>query len=145
MRPLRTIRARHLRSSMTGVELMLWAQLRRRQLHGYKFRRQVPIGPYFADFACLSERLIIEIDGPGHDDRQPHDQARSAWFLAEGYREYRVTADEVRTNLEGVVDGIGNALIFPTSPSACSAGTSPPSGEESLTTSPSPSGEESRL
>jgi len=114
---------------MTGVELMLWAQLRRRQVSGLKFRRQVPIGPYVADFACLSERLIIEIDGPTHDWTQPQDQARSAWFLRQGYKEYRVTADDVRTNLEGVVDGIGNVLNVP---SAGFAGTSPPSGEESF-------------
>ena len=55
-------RARALRRSMTGVELLLWSRLRRKQLGGYRFRRQAPIGPYIADFACLQARLLIEIN-----------------------------------------------------------------------------------
>jgi len=126
MRHLRTLRARQLRSSMTGVELILWARLRRRQVYGYKFRRQVPIGPYFADFACLSERLIIEIDGPAHDWTQPQDQARSAWFLSEGYKEFRVTADEVLRDLGAVVEGIANVLNSPRPPPSPAAPEPPP-------------------
>src|SRR5689334_10561763 len=69
-------RARTLRRSMTGVELLLWSRLRLRQLGGHRFRRQAPIGPYVADFACFQARLLIEIDGPTHDDRaQPTPQS----------------------------------------------------------------------
>jgi len=50
------------------VERLVWSRLRERRIGGFKFRRQVPIGPYFADFACVSERLVIEIDGPLHEE-----------------------------------------------------------------------------
>jgi very-short-patch-repair endonuclease len=62
-------RARRLRRSMTGVELLLWSRLRGQQLGGHRFRRQAPIGPHIADFACFQARLLIEIDGPIHDAR----------------------------------------------------------------------------
>jgi very-short-patch-repair endonuclease len=54
--------ARTLRQEMTIAEAILWKHLRGRGLLGMKFRRQVPIGPYIADFACVSERLIIELE-----------------------------------------------------------------------------------
>ena len=77
-------RARTLRRSMTGVELLLWSRLRLRQLGGHRFRRQAPIGPYVVDFACFQARLLIEIDGPTHDDRAPYDDKRAAWLLGRG-------------------------------------------------------------
>ena len=96
---------------MTGVELMVWARLRRRQLLGFKFRRQASIGPYIADFACLSERLIVEVDGPTHDFTQMHDKSRTAWFRRHGYREFRVPADEVLRDLDAVLDGLALMLL----------------------------------
>ena len=55
--------ARRLRREQTEWEYALWARLRRRQLNGFKFRRQHPIGPFFVDFFCPEARLVIEIDG----------------------------------------------------------------------------------
>jgi very-short-patch-repair endonuclease len=60
-------RARELRRDSTKAETLLWAQLRDRRLNGYKFRRQHPIGPFFADFACIEHRLVVEVDGESHD------------------------------------------------------------------------------
>ncbi|HZF08440.1 MAG TPA: DUF559 domain-containing protein [Thermoanaerobaculia bacterium] len=62
-----TRRARELRSTLTEAEHRLWKELRKRSL-GAKFRRQVPIGNYGADFACLPKRLIVEVDGGHHVD-----------------------------------------------------------------------------
>jgi very-short-patch-repair endonuclease len=59
--------ARYLRRNMTGVERLLWSRLRRRQQGGFKFRRQVPLGPYVVDFACYAARVVVEVDGPGHE------------------------------------------------------------------------------
>ena len=96
---------------MTGVELMLWARLRRRQLLGFKFRRQASIGPYVADFACLSQRQIVEVDGPAHDFMQVNDRVRTAWFCAYGYREFRVSASDALRDLGAVLDGIALLLV----------------------------------
>jgi very-short-patch-repair endonuclease len=70
---------------MTGVELLLWSRLRRLQLGGHRFRRQAPIGPYIADFACFKARLLIEIDGPTHGDRVEYDSRRTAWLVGRGF------------------------------------------------------------
>jgi len=80
---------------MTGVELIAWDQLRRRQIDGYKFRRQAPIGRYVVDFVCFSERLIIEIDGPSHDFTVDADARRARWLQSQGYRIINFTAHEV--------------------------------------------------
>ncbi len=61
-----TNRARSLRQSDNDAEAKLWTELRNRRLNGYKFVRQVPIGKYFADFACRSEMLVVELDGSQH-------------------------------------------------------------------------------
>ena len=65
--------AQSLRQSQTDAEGLLWRCLRDKQLDGYKFRRQQPIGPYVVDFACMSEKLVVELDGGGHADRQARD------------------------------------------------------------------------
>jgi very-short-patch-repair endonuclease len=99
-------RARRLRRSMTGVELMLWSRLRRQQLEGHRFRRQAPIGPYIADFACFQARLLIEIDGPSHDDRVEYDRRRTAWLVRGGFRVLRFAADDVLSRLDDVLETI---------------------------------------
>jgi very-short-patch-repair endonuclease len=68
-----------------GAEPALWALLRDRRLEGLKFRRQVPIGNYIADFVCLRHRLIIEADGPFHDERAAYDAERDAWLHGQGF------------------------------------------------------------
>ena len=98
--------ARYLRQNMTGVELLLWSRLRRRQLGGHKFRRQVPLGPYVVDFACFAARLVIEVDGPCHDASGDHDAARDAWLDRQSFRVIRFTADEVLQGLSEVLETI---------------------------------------
>src|SRR5262245_3061368 len=106
----KTIRARALRRQPTAAELLLWAQLRDRRLGGFKFRRQRPIGFYFADFVCMERRLVVEVDGEPHDLTVEHDSIRDAKLMAAGYRVLRFRNDEVRNNLEGVRQTIINAL-----------------------------------
>ena len=102
--------ARHLRSNPTNAEQRLWSVLRRRQLAGVRFRRQVPLGPYVADFACLSHRLIIEVDGGQHTVTQFRDNKRTRWLESQGYRVIRFWNNEVGENLEGVTETIRLAL-----------------------------------
>ena len=68
--------ARVLRRHETAAEALLWQAIRNRKLNGRKFRRQVPIGAFVVDFYCASERLVIELDGPIHEDQQEADQLR---------------------------------------------------------------------
>jgi very-short-patch-repair endonuclease len=77
--------AREMRAEPTRAEAILWLSLRGKSL-GVRFRRQVPIGPYIADFACLSHRLIVEIDGLTHDEpgQYEYDQRRDRWFGSQG-------------------------------------------------------------
>jgi very-short-patch-repair endonuclease len=102
--------ARQLRKRPTDSELKLWSALRQRQLDGFKFRRQVPLGEFIADFACMSERLIIEVDGGQHDADRKKDDARTAWLNARGYRVIRFWNNDVLGNLDGVVQTILTVL-----------------------------------
>ncbi|MDB5429443.1 MAG: hypothetical protein JWP35_559 [Caulobacter sp.] len=74
--------AKRMRANPSVSENHLWRLLRGRRLDGLKFRRQVPLGPYVVDFPCLRHRLIIEADGPFHDD----DSKRDEWLEAQGFR-----------------------------------------------------------
>jgi len=112
MHPPQITRARELRNDMTKVEWFVWSRLRGREVGGYKFRRQVPIGPYFADFACRAARLVVEIDGEGHDLDQ--DDRRDAWMRARGYRVLRVSAQEVDESIDDVMDSIYDAVTSST-------------------------------
>ena len=110
--------ARVLRRSMTDAELKLWLALRARQIVEAKFRRQVPIGPYVADFACIAAQLVVELDGRPHDDpeRRLHDQYRDAWLAEHGWRVLRIANDIVIGGGDIVVDRIKAALPrFPSS------------------------------
>jgi len=104
-----TERARDLRSNMTKAERYMWSRLRNRQMAGYKFRRQVPIGPYFADFACLSARLVIEVDG-GEAHGGQSDLRKTAYLQARGYQVMRVPVQEIDETMEDVMRGIYLAL-----------------------------------
>jgi len=89
---------------MTETERRLWSRLRNRQIDGYKFRRQVPVGPYFVDFLCISGRLAIEVDGPFHEDES--DRRKTARLEAEGYRVLRIPVTDIDETLDDVVHGI---------------------------------------
>jgi very-short-patch-repair endonuclease len=105
-------RARSLRRNETAAEIKLWEALRGRRLHGFKFVRQLPVGPYVVDFACRSRMLIVEVDGATHgeDHEVAHDARRTAFLEAQGWRVLRVWNAEVFENLVGVCDGILLAL-----------------------------------
>jgi very-short-patch-repair endonuclease len=103
-------RAQYLRSNMTGVERRLWSRVRAKQL-GVKFRRQHPIGPYIADFACVSARLVVELDGDTHSDA--YDDRRDHWMKSCGWRVMRVYLNEVDDELDAVVAAIELELEQP--------------------------------
>jgi very-short-patch-repair endonuclease len=102
--------ARALRKNLTDAESRLWGALRRRQLKGVRFRRQVPIGPFVADFACLSAKLIVELDGGQHAARVLDDARRDEWLAERGYRTLRIWNNDVFGNIEGVLATIAAAL-----------------------------------
>jgi very-short-patch-repair endonuclease len=96
-------RARTLRRSLTGPEFLLWRRLRNRQLGGFKFARQEPIGRYCVDFICRERRLVVEVDGATHVDN-PSDIRRDGDLAALGYRVVRVWNNDVASNIEGVLE-----------------------------------------
>lgn len=100
------VRARALRQNPTDAELLLWNRLRNRQLLNLKFRRQRPIGPYFADFACLEIGLVIEIDGGQHVEQVEYDEVRAAVMKDEGFRTLRFWNHEVLNETEAVMEKI---------------------------------------
>ena len=103
-------RSRTLRNQVTDVERHLWRFLRLRQLGGHRFRRQVPIGRYIADFACLEAKLVIELDGGQHQERQSHDQVRDRQIEARGFCVLRFWDNEVFRETEAVLEQIMRAL-----------------------------------
>lgn len=96
------IKARSLRSEMTEAEKALWLQLRDRRLAGFKFRRQLPVGHFVADFACWQAKLIVEVDGGQHTERVFYDQQRSRFLERQGFTVIRFWNDEILHNWEGV-------------------------------------------
>src|SRR6478736_2942778 len=101
-------RAKKLRSHATEPEQRLWRALKAIPVYGSHFRRQVPIGPYVVDFACLKARLVIELDGGHHSqgDIAAKDAARTQWLEKEDYRVIRFWNAELSQNMPGVLDTI---------------------------------------
>ncbi|MDR6523716.1 endonuclease domain-containing protein [Variovorax atrisoli] len=104
------VRARSLRSTPTDAEALLWHHLRDRRMANQKFRRQRPIGPYFADFACLEAKLIVELDGGQHTEAVAYDENRTRFIEAQGYRVLRFWNQEVLTQIDAVRERILQAL-----------------------------------
>jgi very-short-patch-repair endonuclease len=98
-----------MRKEPTEAELALWRLLRDRRFSNYKFRRQVPIGPYIADFVCFSARLIVEADGSQHAGNA-HDVARDAWLISQGYRVRRLWNGDVLLRRQMVADTLWHDL-----------------------------------
>jgi len=115
---LRVARARRLRRDVTDAERKLWRGLRALPMEDSHFRRQAPIGPYFADFACHTKRLVIELDGGQHAEElhTKRDAARDAYMQAHGYRVLRFWNNDVMQNLNGVLEKIFEALSMPLPP-----------------------------
>src|SRR5687768_12460175 len=111
-------RVRAARSEASPAERKLWSRLRSRQLQGFKFRRQVWLGPFIADFFCAEARLIVEVDGDTHAFQQQYDQCRTAWLAREGFRVVRVANSDVMQNVDGVLAYIASYLPSPSQPSA---------------------------
>ena len=103
---------RNLRRKQTEAEKVLWARLRNRGMAGTKFRRQQPIGSYVVDFVSFERKLIIEIDGGQHNDREAieKDEQRTAWLNEKGYRVLRFWNNEVLMETNGVLEQIIQAL-----------------------------------
>ena len=93
--------ARKLRRDAPDAERRLWYYLRDRRLGGFKFRRQVTIGPFIADFACIPCKLIVEVDGSQHNELA--DRPRTEWFENLGWRVLRFWNNDVLQNTDGVV------------------------------------------
>ena len=102
-----------LRKAATVTERHLWRYLRDRQLAGFRFRRQVPIGNYIADFACLDAKLVIEVDGGQHLEQRDYDARRDAELVERGYQVLRFWDNDVLLNIESVLVVILQALERP--------------------------------
>jgi very-short-patch-repair endonuclease len=107
-----TLLARQLGRNQTDSERLLWSRLRGRQLAGWKFKRQVPIGTYIADFLCSDAWLIVELDGGQHnrDAHQVKDRQRTMELEGRGYLVVRFWNNEVRDGLDSVCDTILNLV-----------------------------------
>ncbi len=105
-----TQRARELRKNLTDAENLLWRQIRNRQLHGYKFRRQFPIGNYIVDFACLSLKLIIEVDGSQHMSNINYDNMRTQNLESLGFQVVRFWNNDVLTKTDSVLEALALTL-----------------------------------
>ncbi|WP_407352723.1 endonuclease domain-containing protein [Luteimonas sp. R10] len=121
--PTRTLdSARRLRRETTDAERKLWRHLRAGQLDGLKFRRQHPIPPYIADFCCIEEKLIVELDGSQHT--VDVDAARTRHLEAQGWRLLRFWDNDVLSNSDAALEAIWNSV-----------------GRRTLTPTPLPKGE----
>ena len=125
-------RARRLRREMTPQEKLLWAQLRGRRFEGAKFRKQMWLAGYVADFACPEARLVVEADGSQHAKDVEYDAAREDAFARLGWRSLRFWNNEINDNLEGVLTQISTALPSPSHPAVPGGPLPLPSRERGL-------------
>ena len=107
-RPMPSSTARQLRKTPTDAEKRLWAKLREKQIEGFRFRRQHPIGPNVVDFFCPKAKLILEVDGGQHSIES--DTHRTQWLESAGCRVIRFWNNEVLENMAGVLERIVEAL-----------------------------------
>ncbi|MBS0214112.1 MAG: endonuclease domain-containing protein [Proteobacteria bacterium] len=108
--------ARDLRNHPTDAERHLWRCLRGRHVEGFRFRRQVPPGPYVVDFVCPQAKLVVELDGGQHGDQVAYEQARTASLSAQGYRVIRFWNHDVLARTEAVLDEIHRELTKSVTP-----------------------------
>ena len=123
--------ARERRKTMSVPEAKLWNALRELRPLGHHFRRQVPIGRYYADFCCHKRCLVVEVDGDTHfyDEAIAYDAVRDAFLRLEGYRVLRVTNLDVMRNFDGVMTEILSLLEQPPPSLPPHKGEGSPSGE----------------
>ncbi len=116
----RTERSRELRARQSKAESLIWTVVRAKRLSGLKFRRQHPIGPFFADFACIEKRVIVELDGGYHDYQYENDVERQAYLEQRGWKVMRFSNEDVLRDVEAVAISIarqiGVELVYRPSP-----------------------------
>lgn len=105
---LSTFHARILRQAMTPAEGLLWNALRGRRFLGLKVRRQVPLGPYTADFYCAEHRLVIDADAAG--PAEARDAGRARWMAERGFRVLRFRPEDIRGNLAACLAAIAREV-----------------------------------
>ena len=103
--------ARKLRKTGTEAEKKLWQRLRKKQLEGFKFRRQQPLGRYIVDFVNFQDKLIIELDGGQHKIQKDYDKKRDIWFEQQGFTVLRFWNNDVFQNIEAVLEVIRKKLL----------------------------------
>jgi very-short-patch-repair endonuclease len=106
-------RVRDLRKNPTDAERLLWKHLRKRQLDGFRFRRQHAVGPYICDFACLEAGVIIELDGSQHVEQADYDECRDALLRTHGFRVLRFWNSDVLGRTDPILETIFEALHRP--------------------------------
>jgi len=94
---------------MIDAERVLWRALRE-SLPVYHWRKQVPLGPYFADFASHSAKLVIEVDGGQHATETAYDAKRTAFLRGQGFRVLRFWNNDILSNIDGVLQMVAQAL-----------------------------------
>ncbi len=99
-------RSRELRNESTLSEILLWKRLRARQMRGFQFNRQKPLGNFIADFYCKPLNLVIEVDGSSHEGRQEYDRDRDIELQKLGLTVLRFPDLDVRKNIRGVLKAI---------------------------------------
>ena len=99
-------RAREMRHEPAPAEQKLWWCLRDRRLNSFKFRRQVPVLGYVADYYCAERKLIVELDGDSHNGREEYDEKRTQKLMSEGYRIVRFVNTDVFDHLDAVLEAI---------------------------------------
>ncbi len=95
---------------MTDAEQAVWRRLRGKRPEGYRFRKQVPLGPYIVDFACMDPKLVVELGGGQHTVSAARDAIRTRRLEAHGFRVLRFWNNQVAANMEAVLDAIVNTL-----------------------------------
>ncbi len=119
--------ARAMRREQTPAEARLWSRLRNGNLMGIKFRRQVPVGPYIADFLSRQARLVVEADGGQHGEQEAYDAQRTRFLEFRGYQVLRFWNHDILTDIDAVMQVIGEAAHWATHPENPDAGRCLPS------------------
>ena len=107
--------SKRLRENQTEAERIFWNAVRQKRLDGYRFRRQYPVGPYFADFACVERKLLVEIDGGQHCENKK-DEIRTACLEKDGFTVLRFWNNDILENIDGVLQTLLTSLRGPHDP-----------------------------
>jgi very-short-patch-repair endonuclease len=111
VRQRQLVNARALRAEMTDAELILWRELRHRQIHGARFRRQHPVDRYIVDFACVELRVAVELDGGQHAERSAEDALRTQRLEEVGWCVVRYWNNDVLERRVDVLADIASHIV----------------------------------